>query len=238
MGPSYRPPKDDLRVLRVGGSERRQALIVAAVAIIAIGIAVAKPWPADSTRRIDEPSIVQAPPTTTATPTPTPRELADEACYLGTQWRLFTVDANGGRQIHTWYSVDPVLQVSGPEDSAIPFVRVYSEGVEQLGYCTITAPGGIRKTASTEAWVLAPDGSAESIPLSRLSQYAPDDPNVGVLYAPPRAPDGTANAAWPAGRYAFVVRYGTRPADERWFGVEIIRVPRSPSASPTPGLAR
>jgi hypothetical protein len=235
MGPSSGPAKDELRVLRVGGSDRRPALIVAAVAIVAIGIAIVKPWPTDRAHRIDEPSIVPAPPTTTATPTPTPRELVDQACYLGTEWRLFTVDTNGGRQIHTWYSVDPTLRASGPEDPAVPFVRVYSEGVEQLGYCAITVPGGIRKTVSTEAWALAPDGSAASIPLSRLSQYAPDDPNVGVLYAPPHGPNGTANAVWPAGRYAFVVRYGTRPVDERWFGVEIIRVPRSPSASPTPG---
>ena len=151
---------------------------------------------------------------------PTALKLANEECYFGTEWRVFTVEETTAQLVHTWYPIDPV-QASGPTDQAIPFLAIYRNDLGELGYCAITVPGGPRPILSTEAWVMPPGSPPESIPLVHLSRYAPSDPNVGVLYAPPPL-DGTQEVAWKPGRYVFVVRYGTKPADENWFGVDIV----------------
>ena len=58
----------------------------------------------------------------------------------------------------------------------------------------------------------------------RVSADSPIDPDIGSLFAPPRAPDGSSAPAWDPGRYVFEVSYKGPFAQPAWFGVDIIAV--------------
>jgi hypothetical protein len=220
------------------GGRAREPLLIAALVVLGVTIAIVKPWDRGAA---GEPGIVVLPATnapivaTAVSPTPsaTPRSSADAACYYGLAWRLFTVERNAGRLINTWYSVEPV-QACGPTDPNIPVIRMYTVGLQELGYCTVTVPDGPRPILSTEGWRLSPSSLPEPLPLVRTGRFAPADPNVGVLYAPPPEPDGGRPANWAPGRYVFVFRYGPEPSEERWFETEIITIEGLPTASALP----
>jgi hypothetical protein len=204
--------------------------------MIGLGVAVAflKPWgPAVMTPPVQAfqagaPAPIAAPPSV-AIPTVAPR--ANSACDYGPAWRLLTVGQNAGRLVETWYSVDPV-HAEGPTDATIPVVRMFTDGLRELGYCAVTQPVGPRPVLAVEAWRLVPGAPPVSIPLVRTSRFAPTDPDVGALYAAPASLGGTVAAVWPPGHYVLVVRYGPQTVEADWFSVAVVQSSRSVLAIP------
>jgi hypothetical protein len=226
---------DRVPVVPIGG-HGREPLLVAALIVLGVAIALLKPWGRDAAT---QPGLAFQPanpapivgPAIVPMPTAAPADGANRACDYGPAWRLLTVARNAGRLVETWYSTDPV-HARGPDDPSIPVVRMYTEGLQELGYCAVTVPAGPRPVLTTEAWRLSPGASPERIPLVRTGRFAPADPDVGALYAAPASPEGTAGLAWPQGRYVLVVRYGTQPLDGDWFSVAVIQLPGSPLPIP------
>jgi hypothetical protein len=224
---------DSVPVVPIGGHGREPLLVIG---LIALGIAIAllKPWGSGAAPQSDSAAQPAAPaPIVVAAlaPIPTAAPRAYGACDYGPAWRLLTIGQNAGRLVETWYSADPVHAL-GPTDSSIPVVRMYSDGLRELGYCAVTQPVGPRPVLAVEAWRLVPGDPPESIPLVRTSRFAPTDPNVGALYAAPVSLGGMAGVAWPPGHYVLVVRYGPQPLEADWFSVAVVQSAGSPFAIP------
>jgi hypothetical protein len=204
--------------------------------VLAVAIALLKPWGRGAAT---QPEVALQPanlapivvPAVVPTPAAASADGRNGACEYGPAWRLLTVARNAGRLVETWYSADPV-RARGPDDPGIPVVRIYTEGLQELGYCAVTVPAGPRPVLTTEAWRLSPGAPPERIPLVRTGRFAPADPDVGALYTAPGSPEGTTGLPWPQGRYVLVVRYGPLPLDEDWFSVAVIQLPGSPLGIP------
>jgi hypothetical protein len=226
---------DRVPVVPIGG-RGREPLLVAALIVVAVAIALLKPWGRGAAT---QPEVAFQPanlapivaPAVGPMPMAAPADGANGACDYGPAWRLLTVARNAGRLVETWYSADPV-HARGPDDPGIPVIRMYTEGLQELGYCAVTLPAGPRPVLTTEAWRLSPGAPPEPIRLARTGRFAPADPDLGALYAAPGSPGGTAGVAWPEGHYVLVVRYGTHPLDEDWFAVAVIQLPGSPLPIP------
>jgi hypothetical protein len=206
------------------------------VALIALGVAIAllKPWGPGATTEPGRASQPAGPAPVVApalAPIPTTAPRVNGACDYGSAWRLLTVGQNAGHLVETWYSADPV-HAQGPTDASIPVVRMYTDGLRELGYCAVTQPVGPRPVLAVEAWRLVLGDPPEAIPLVRTSRFAPTDPDVGALYAAPVSPGGTAGVAWPPGHYVLVVRYGPQPLEADWFSVAVVQSAGSPFAIP------
>jgi hypothetical protein len=226
-------PPDRVPVVRIGGRSREPLLLIG---MIGLGIAVAflKPWgpgvatpPVRASQAAEPAPIAELP--SAAIPTVAAR--ANSACDYGAAWRLLTIGQNAERLVETWYSAEPV-HAEGPTDATIPVVRMFTDGLRELGYCAVTQPVGPRPVLAVEAWRLVPGDPPVPIPLVRTSRYAPADPDVGALYAAPVSLGGTTAAVWPPGHYVLVVRYGPQPLEADWFSVAVVQSSRSPVVIP------
>jgi hypothetical protein len=230
--------EDEFPVERIRGGGLGTTLITAAIIVAALLVAVVKPWSGSDAGPTTSPIAVAAAPTpspATASPSLSPFDGPfGLVCYGGLEWRLVMRESNGTAVVRTWYDMTTVA-AGGPADRSIQFLRVHSEGVLSLGYCTNSNTSDLLSVANTTVWKMMPGGPLMPIGPMRLSADSPADPNVGSLFAPPRAPDGSSAPAWPAGRYVFEVSYQGPFAKPAWFGVDIIAVHPldEPSATPS-----
>ena len=234
---------DEFPIQRIRGGGLGPSMFAVAIIVVALGAAVVKPWdiggpaPAESIA----PVAVLAP-----TPTPSPSGTLSPfdgpfglVCYGGQAWRLVMREANGTGAVRTWYDLSPVA-AAGPSDAAIPFLRVHSEGILSLGYCTNSDTAGLLTVAATTVWRVPTTGVPQRVGPMRVSADSPPDPNNGSLFVPPVAADGSIPPHWAAGRYVFEVSYEGPFAVPSWFGVEVIDVhaldePGGPAPSPETG---
>src|SRR6266540_698248 len=150
------------------------------------------------------------PPRPGRSPAPAPQPpVADSACQPAGEWRLFTIESNAGQPLRTWYSLKP-RAAAGPTDPSIPTIRIYTEGLQRLGYCAASSATVPPVILSTAAWQIVAGRVANAIPLIRAVEPDLDDPNAGALYSPPTS-GSISPHTWPVGRYVFVVRLNGYP---------------------------
>ena len=215
----------------------RQPLLVAVVLLLAIGLAVLKPWavepagaalgvggvaarpggsgaPAASAAAIREPSSSSPP------PGPTPASNTSGPCYYGLAWRVFTTDTTNNGLVHTWYGIQPV-RAAGPADQAIPEVEVHSRTLGQLGYCLQSAPGTPVQVLRTLAWQLPLGGSPRAVQLVPVGPLAGPTPDQGAIFLPPAIDAGPLPAAWAPAVYVFEIELAATPGAGEWFAVRV-----------------
>ena len=223
-----------------------------AIAAVLLVVAVLKPWgggapaPTRATVGAGQGDSIR-PSGSVVPPGPSPTLPSDidvdvtRACLDPGSWRVASVEAYEGQTIRVWRALDPAV-AAGPDDPAIPFVLVVSEGVSELGWCA-PAAGPDRPAGETivAAWSVRGDVShaLRLVPTHRTPRAS----SFGALYGPRSVAAAHPTAPldrWPAGRYVFRLRLAD--GRERWFGVDVesrpaVRPPR-PAPSPTAGAGR
>jgi hypothetical protein len=232
--------QDEFPIQRIRGTGPGPSMLAAAIIVLALAAAVVKPWDigASAPAKSPAPVAVLAP---TPSPSPSPSGSISPwdgpfglVCYGGQAWRLVMREVNGSNEVRTWYDLAPV-EADGPVDARIPFLRIHSEGILSLGYCTNSDTAGLLTVAGTSVWRVPATGLPQRIGPMRVSADSPPDPNNGSLFVPPVATDGSVPRHWAAGRYVFEVTYEGPFAAPSWFGVEVIDVHAlgEPSGSPS-----
>ena len=177
-------------------------LITAAIIVVALLAAVVKPWGEPAPGPTTSPIAVAAAPTPSTAAASASLSPFDGpfglVCYGGLEWRLVLRETNGTSAVRTWYDMATVA-ADGPADASIPFLRVHSEGVLSLGYCTNSDTSDLLSVAGTTVWKLTPGGLPCPSDRCGLSADSPVDPDIGSLFTPPRAADGSSR---PPGRPA------------------------------------
>jgi hypothetical protein len=234
----------------IGGGSRGP-VVLGAVLVVAIVVALTKPWswgapsptPAPSLPR---PTASLAAPRSSSSPaaSPTPAVTSDVLgppatpapagegliqCFSIDAWRLLTISRSGPDLIRTWTAVSP-RTLGGPGE-VTEFARVTDGDVLNVGYCGPTVLlGGPAMLVTTTAW------SVPSIGLPRLlgplnAAYFSNSASRG-LYRRPAAIRATPAEVWPPGRYVLHL-VAARPDDvDLWFGVEIVDVDALGTPSP------
>jgi hypothetical protein len=233
---------DEVPVERIRSGGHGATLTTAAVIVVAIAIAIVKPWGGSASGAAASPAPIAAretpPPSSqaAASPSAAASDPAADGCRPEGEWRLVMRESNAGLTVRTWYELTPDT-AAGPADPTIPILRLYSEGVLSLGYCTSSTPAGGLSVAGTTVWRLTDGSAPERIGPMRLSLDSPRDADIGSMFVPPRAPDGSAETDWVAGRYVFEVSFSPPAARSAWFGVDIVDVHPvgTPDAGPGAG---
>ncbi|MFI5042887.1 MAG: hypothetical protein ACHQNA_13755 [Acidimicrobiales bacterium] len=232
-------PEDEFPVQRIRGGGLGATLTIAAIIAVALLAAVVKPWGGPGPGPTTGTAAVGAAPTPSSAAASASLSPFDGpfglVCYGGLEWRLVMRETNGTSAVRTWYDMVPVA-AEGAADASIPITRVHSEGVLSLGYCTNSNTSDLLSVASTTIWRLTPGGPLVPIGPMRLSADSPSDPDIGSLFTPPRAQDGSSAPAWTPGRYVFEVAYKGPFAKPAWFGVDIIAVRPLDEPSDTPSV--
>jgi hypothetical protein len=234
-----------LDLQRLGGGARGPA-VIAAVLVVAVVVALAKPWtwggPAATPRpTLPPPTAVAAPtrapvvetPAVTSdvlgppvTPAPTGEGLI--RCLSIDAWRVLTISRSGERLIRTWAAVSP-RALTGPA-GVTEFVRVTDGDVLNVGYCgPVAVLTGAAVLVTTTAWSVSDTGLPRLLgPLD--SAYFSNSASR-ALYLRPAAIRTAPSEVWPPGRYALHL-VAARPDNvDLWFGVEIVDVDPSPRPS-------
>jgi hypothetical protein len=192
---------------------------LAGVVVAAVVLLILKPWAADpslprpsGTPRANASSRPPASsPSTARTParSPVPGSIP---CISEVDWRVVTVERTAGRESRSWVAVEP-RAAQGPRDP-VPRVRVVAGRLLGLGFC---APESMRGgIGDVEVSRLSGTGGAGPVrPLAGLRLVAPAGSGAATVYAPP-----ARAAAWPPGRYVFLLDTGSRRLA---FGVEVVR---------------
>lgn len=230
--PEERP---ELRLTRLDQSGPRLGLpVLVTLAVLGILIALWKPWAGEGTggptaERAARPGPAE--PRDRSRPAPSPlspeptRDPSAIPCIGRTGWRVVAVERNQGRETRTWIAVEPVA-ASGPGERAIPVVRVVTERLLGLGFCTPeesdTAWGRLRASL----WRIDPSGAP--VALRGVRRIAPVSSGTSEVYGPPPG----VGRAWPPGRYVFGFGDRSRPRWSAWFAVEVVSAPRLPAGPP------
>lgn len=218
------------------------------LATLALALAVAKPWGGGAAPRPT--GLVQAPPAPSSgdLSSLTPRadgsttgpgsdvasrsQDADVAqmCLNTESWLVASVEEEPGGSVRIWRALEPATGLR-PDDPAVPWVFIGSQGVTALGWCApIDGPGRPSGGTTVEAWSVT-GGIAHPISLLRIRPVG-DPSSLGALYRPAHGSTPiTATGLWSSGRYVFRVRSGDAPAQT--FGVDIEVNPLGP---PGPGV--
>jgi hypothetical protein len=232
--------RDEVPVERIQSGGHGATLTTAAVIVAAIAIAIVKPWGGTTSGAAASPAPIAvrtaqaAPSRVVPSPSAAASDPAADGCHPEGEWRLVMREANAGLAVRTWYDLTPDT-ATGPADPTIPFLRLYSEGVLSLGYCTSSTPSAVLSVAATTVWRLTDGSAPERIGPMRLSLDSPRDPDIGSMFVPPRAPDGSDETHWVAGRYVFEVSFSPPAARSAWFGVDVVDV--HPVGTPDTGPA-
>ncbi len=226
--------------MRADGDARWR--IVAFALAFMLVLAVWKPWDTDSGEESGRvipsatpgepiasdsrasPSVVTP---ATQAPTPSPTVHPDAiACISATGWRAVTRDVTAGRESRTWIAVDPAA-ATGPQDEAVPTVRIVVGRLFAIGYCV---PAALSNDPRDERlWRIELDGSdpagprptrprpsATPIPVLPLQTLVPRAPGFADMFGPPRG-----ESRWTAGRYVFAVDHGGSDG-QVWFSIEVV----------------
>jgi hypothetical protein len=199
-----------------------------ALVVIAVALAIAKPWAAlEPPAGSGHARVVAATPSPTPslTPAPTPRQdtagpLVAAFCTDPTRWLVASTEHWQGQAVRVWRALDPAPSADGPDDPTIPIVPVVSEALDLLGWCApVVGPDRPVDQAFVEVWLRTPGRAATQLALAQA--LPPGEPSAfGLLYAAPGAAGGGAvrsggpgaarspvpsapAAVWAAGQYVF-----------------------------------
>jgi hypothetical protein len=212
-----------------GSGDRRRATGIAAVAVVAIAIALLKPWGSPAGAPAATVPAESASPASLATVTPEPRENPDAEvlafCLDPAGWRVYATQRWGSRDFTSWTRIDPVDDATGPLDRSIPVTPLVTSVVKTLGWC---APTGSERppawTSATIYRVRRETGGVVRAEAITPPRVAPElESPIGAVYGPPR-PRGHGDAAdgWPGGRYVFRLSdVNDRSTYNRWFAIQI-----------------
>jgi len=192
-----------------------------ALLIVAVSVAVLKPWGAGPPI---EPAAV---PVETAASTrgdavpivPQPRvDATVDRCYAGLAWRLFTIQRDFGRLARWLQRLDTLPAARGVLDPSIPTIEVVSEETEGLGFCAPYRedPGAVR---SVSAWQIDPVAGPLTLSLEPIPDEIPG--SHGAVFAPPRLGSAAGERYWPAGHFVFLVGSPAEDMPVAWFGVHV-----------------
>jgi len=208
--------------------------------VIAVSLAVAKPWAAPDDDAANPVAGSRALPTAAGAPgasavaaSPTIRldnadSRLDPLCFGTNVWLVTYVERWQGQTDRVWRALEPALVASGPDDERIPVVGIYSSGVTQLGWCAPVV-GGEKPSEPVDVAVWLRSTSGASPIVVHTTRPVSDHSPFSGLYQPPGRGPSSRAASWPDGTYVF--RYRENDGRERWFAVEVEIRP-----SPTPAL--
>jgi hypothetical protein len=197
-----------------------------AVMVVALAIAVVKPWATEPPRSASAGAVGEGRAVTGAAvdagPSPVPTVRPDSAgplvaafCLDPQSWRLATVERWRDQTIRVWRAIEPASAATDPDDPRIPVFPIVSEGVTELGWCApVVGPDRPDGVAPMHVWRRTAAGPV-AIP-TRNTRSADVESSFGGLYRPP-GPAGTE--VWADGTYVFEHRALT--GRERWFAVEV-----------------
>ncbi len=230
-------PLSPVPLARVGGGNRRLAILVAIAAVLVAAAAV-KPWagPAHSSPQLatslrlaapGQPAPVnpgRLPGVSRATPgTPCCVTGAVAAaglveadgmpvCYTPDGWRVVADTEENGTRSRIWLPVDAVA-AGRPGDPGVPVARLVATRIVALGFC---APAGGPSVAARAAilWSALPAAAPAGGRYVRVAALRVAAPADGAL-----ADAAPARAAWPPGRYVVQVLDGAHGTGAAWFGL-------------------
>jgi hypothetical protein len=193
-----------------------------AVAVLALAIAVIKPWAPEPTEVSPGGEAVPSQAQSHAGPTPPPTVPPNSAgplvalfCLDPASWRIATIERWRDQTIRVWRAIEPASVAADPADARIPVFPIVSEGVTALGWCAPVVgadrPDG---PATVDVWRLTAAGPV--VIRTRNASAADVESSFGGLYRPPGA---AAAGVWADGTYVF--RHRERTGRERWFAVEV-----------------
>jgi len=231
-----RDPRADVVVVPVSDRRDRVGIGLVAVAVVAVLVAVVKPWgpmsPGPGTGAEDSatvtgprsiapfPSGIGRIPGSAASGSDQGPEIVIDDCYSGLAWRVFSIQRDFGRLARWWLRMDTVAAAAGPSDPSIPSVTVTSQEALAIGFCAPFRLASAKPTIDVRAWSVDGTGRAQSLELRPVGTAGPAPGHGGVYQPPPTAgqPD-LAQSAWAPGHYVFAV-YGvdTLPV---WFAVSL-----------------
>jgi hypothetical protein len=231
MNASDGRPADRPLLTPVTSASARTPLHVAAVALLLVGLAVAKPWTV-----IEGPSRGAAAGENTggsvhdaSAASHAPGQLrvveatalADHAedpdtipCSQPDGWRLVTAESSTDGVVRSWSVVTPAV-ARGPVDARLtPFILA-DTNVVGLGFCGNDQGPGADPAMIVEAW-RAPIGNGWSRVAFAAWTGRTDDGASAIVYRPDDA------TTWASGRYAFSVSRGN---DVVWLRLDLIWPP-------------
>jgi hypothetical protein len=203
------------------------------VVVVALAVAIVKPWAAIDEPRTASEASVAAEPRPAAAPTLVPktdtdRAIVSEMCLEPNGWRLFAAERWPDRVARRWVHVVPLVGASGPADPRIPLIDEPSLAVMSVGYCApVSGPERPPSAVSTTIYRLQhgqPAGDPLAWEVIRPPRVLPtlDDSSLGGAWA---SPGSTAASTTGWADATIVLRIAAaRPGPEdytRWFGAVI-----------------
>jgi len=199
--------------------------VVAVAGVVAIVLALLKPWAVPEpvatpvTARSVAPSthLVTAAPVPTA---PTGESAASGLCFGVAEWRVVAAEIWSGLPVRAWIAADGRIG-HDPLDPHIAFTPVVASSVPSLGFCAPVS-GDDRPPADAVVALWRLDDAGPTALRPRVREPAVPTP-FGRLWWPPA--DAAADpATWRSGRYVVGLASGTSDY-VRFLGIEVIITP-------------
>jgi hypothetical protein len=199
--------------------------VVAVVGIVAIVVALLKPWasPEPVATPIAARSVAPRADLITPAPvptTPTAESAATGLCFGVAEWRVVAAETWSGRPIRAWIAADGRI-AHDPLDPNIGFTPVVASSVPSLGFCAPVS-GDDRPPADTVVALWRVDEAGATALRPRVREPAVATP-FGRLWWPPAAAAADP-MSWRAGRYVVGLASGTSEY-VRFLGIEVILTP-------------
>jgi hypothetical protein len=213
---------------------------IAVVVIVALTIAVLKPWgPTSGAQSVARPAAhavtaqvparpeVSAPPREIG-PVVLPEAAFDPApasCVVDLGWRICVLSASGGQSLRNVFDPDAApLEPSQAPDSAVDpaVVLVTTAGAVFGFYPPVAEAGGADGTVEVSAWQVdqALPGT-RSVDLKTMGPLRRGERSVANVFVPPAEALVSANA-WPDGGYVFWLKGSGPDTFEQYFAVEVL----------------
>ncbi len=204
---------EDVELVRIGSSRRRMALVVAAL-LLALVLAILKPWTGtaphsrgpDATGGEAVVGVTSRP----ASPSPTATDQLADLCTSPDGWRVVADDREFGRTVRTWIVAGVELSNSDvmPDVSTIPQTTLpLNGGLTDLGFCAPAGTGSPLQRWTGTLWQV-PLGAATA-DWQFLAALTPSEDALGALTVGPGVPhigvgtyvieahnQGTGREAW------------------------------------------
>jgi hypothetical protein len=199
--------------------------VVAIAGVVAIVLALLKPWasPEPVATPATAPSVAPRADLVTAAPapsTPTAESAAIGLCFGVAEWRVVAAEIWSGRPVRAWIAADGRI-AHDPLDPNITFTPVIASSVPSLGFCAPVS-GDDRPPADAVIALWRLDDAGATALRPRVREPAVSTP-FGRLWWPP--PDAAADpTTWRSGRYVVGLASGTSEY-VRFLGIEVILTP-------------
>jgi hypothetical protein len=198
--------------------------VVAVAGVVAIVLALLKPWASPEPLATPVPAASRAPSAELATPVPVPtaptaESAASGLCFGVAEWRVVAAEIWSDRPVRAWIAAEGRI-AHDPLDPNIVFTPVVATAVSSLGFCAPVIGADRPPTdAAVALWRLDDSGPMALRP--RVREPAVPTP-YGRLWWPVVAP-GADPGTWAAGRY--VVGFAASSGYVRFLGIEVILTP-------------